>query len=465
MTPLSGFAVVPRVARIAGRLRVPGDKSISHRYAMLAGIADGISRLHGYAPGADCASTLTCLEALGVRVERGAALTIHGRGLGGLRTPALPLDAANSGTSMRLLSGLLAAHSFQSVIGGDASLSRRPMRRVIEPLERMGARIQAVDGRPPLTIDGAQLRGITHTPDVPSAQVKSAVLLAGLHAAGRTMVVEPAPTRDHTERAFEAFGVRSIRDGSSVAVEGGQRLRAIDAAVPGDISSAVFWMALAAGTPGSDLVIEGVGLNPSRAGVLEVFRRAGANIEVLPASDDLRPQGRSYLKHSLDPTDDTKSVGSSGLQPGDHGNAGEPVGSLRIRYDELRSFEIAPDEVPGLIDEIPGLAALAAMQPGISMTVRGAQELRVKESDRITMLARGFEALGIAVEEYPDGFTIRGGPPAGGQADAAHDHRLAMAFAIAGSRARGPVHITGADAVAVSYPGFFDELERFSRGQ
>ena len=432
MTPLSGSAVVPRVSRVAGRLGVPGDKSISHRYAMLAGIADGVSRLHGYAPGADCAATLACLEALGVRIERGPSLTIHGAGLGGLQHPAGPLDAANSGTSMRLLSGLLAAHDFRSVIAGDASLSRRPMRRVIEPLERMGARIAAIDGRPPLTIDGGSLRAITHTPDVPSAQVKSAVLLAGLHAAGRTTVLEPAPTRDHTERAFEAFGVHAIRDGRAVAIDGGQRLHAIDAHVPGDISSAVFWLALASGTPGSDLVIEGVGLNPSRAGVLEVFKRAGADIEVAPDHATM-------------------------LQ--------EPIGSIRVRYGDPRSFEITPDEVPGLIDEIPGLAALAAMQPGISMTVRGAHELRVKESDRITMLARGFDAIGVSVEEYADGFTIRGGPPSGGEADAAHDHRLAMAFAIAGSRARGEVHITGADAVAVSYPGFFDELERIARGQ
>jgi 3-phosphoshikimate 1-carboxyvinyltransferase len=438
MTPLSGCAVVPRVSRVAGRLRVPGDKSISHRYAMLAGIADGVSRLHGYAPGADCAATLACLEALGVRIDRGPGLTIHGRGAGGLQQPGAPLDAANSGTSMRLLAGLLAAHSFRSVIGGDASLSRRPMKRVIEPLERMGARIGAVDGRPPLTIDGGALQPITHAPDVPSAQVKSAVLLAGLHAAGRTSVIEPAPTRDHTERAFEAFGVRVIRDGKAVAVDGGQRLRAIDAHVPGDISSAVFWLALAAGTPGADLTIEGVGLNPSRTAVLGVLRRAGADIEVRSDSQDLR-ENRNPL--------------------------GEPIGSIRVRYAEPRSFEIAPDEVPLMIDEIPGLAALAAMQPGVSMTVRGAQELRVKESDRITMLARGFGALGIEVEEYPDGFTIRGGPPTGGEADAAHDHRLAMAFAIAGSRARGEVHITGADAVAVSYPGFFDELERIARGQ
>ena len=452
MAPLTGFAVVPRVSRVAGCVRVPGDKSVSHRYAMLAGIADGVSRLHGYAPGADCAATLACLAALGVRIERGAAITIHGLGAGGLRAPDAPLDAANSGTSMRLLSGLLAAHPFRSVIGGDASLSRRPMRRVIEPLARMGAAIGSLDGRPPLTIDGAALTAITHRPDVPSAQVKSAVLLAGLHAHGRTTVVEPAPTRDHTERAFEAFGVRVVRDGDAVSVDGGQRLRAIDAPIPGDISSAVFWLVLAAGTPGSDLVIEGVGLNPSRTGVLKVLRRAGADIEVISESGDLRPEGRSYLTSGIRTLDEM-------------GSLGEPIGTLRVRAGTPASFEIEPAEVPGLIDEIPGLAALAAMQPGISMTVRGAQELRVKESDRITMLARGFSALGINVHEYADGFTIHGGPPTGGEADAAHDHRLAMAFAIAGTRARGPVHITGADAVAVSYPEFFTELDRIARGQ
>lgn len=453
MVPLTGSALIPRVSRVTGRLRVPGDKSISHRYAMLAAIADGESRLRGYAPGADCASTLACMAALGARVTRplrqgvgGHAdghdeIAIEGRGLGGLREPAGPLDAANSGTSMRLIAGLLAGHPFRSVIAGDASLSRRPMRRVIEPLTRMGARIHAADGRPPLTIDGGPLHGISHTPEVPSAQVKSAVLLAGLHAEGRTTVVEETPTRDHTERALAAFGVPVISRGSTISVDGGLRLRAIDADVPGDISSAVFWLVLAAGTPGSDLVIEGVGLNPSRTSVLDVLRRAGAVIDVLPP--DIPPKAGNDREGA---------------------DRGEPIGSLRVRSGESRPFEIAPAEVPGLIDEIPALAALAAMQPGISMTVRGAQELRVKESDRITMLAHGFRALGIEIEEYPDGFTIHGGPPSGGDADAAGDHRLAMAFAIAGSRALGAVQVAGADAVAVSYPGFFDQLEGIARG-
>ena len=425
--------IVPRVARVGGRLRVPGDKSISHRYAMLAAIADGTSVLTGFAPGADCAATLACLEALGARVTRaGATITIEGRGLGGLRPAAGPIDAANSGTSMRLLTGLLAGHPFKTVIVGDASLSRRPMRRVIEPLTRMGAAIGAEEGRPPLTIDGATLHGIAHVPEVPSAQVKSAVLLAGLHAQGRTTVVEPVPTRDHTERALHAFGVPVRRANGGVSVEGGHRLHAIDAPIPGDISSAVFWLVLAAGTPGSDLFVDGVGLNRSRSSVLDVLRRAGAEIDLV-------------------------STGET------HGEGGEPVGTIHIRYGDPRPLEIAPGEVPGLIDEIPALAALATMQAGGRMTVRGAGELRVKESDRIAMLARGFGNLGIQVDEYEDGFTINGGPPGGGGADAAGDHRLAMAFAIAGSRARDAVHITGADAVGVSYPGFFDELDRIAR--
>jgi 3-phosphoshikimate 1-carboxyvinyltransferase len=424
------MGVVPRLSRLAGTVRVPGDKSISHRYAMFAAMADGVSRLDGYAPGADCAATLACLERLGVRLDRAARITIEGRGPRGFRAPAGPLDAANSGTSMRLLAGLLAAHPFTTVLGGDESLSRRPMRRVIDPLTEMGAAIDAIDGRPPLTIHGGDLHGITFSPDVPSAQVKSAVLLAGLHAAGHTTVVEPAPTRDHTERALRAFGVRVDVHERTITVAGGQRLRAIDAVIPGDFSSAVFWLVLAAGTPGADLMIENVGLNPSRTAVLDVLRRAGARIDVVGTAAE---------------------------------SGGEPTGSLRVRFDNPRSFEVVPRDVPSMIDEIPALAALAAMQPGVSMTVRGASELRVKESDRIAKLAEGFRALGARVAEYPDGFTIDGGPLAGGRADAAGDHRLAMAFAIAGSRAACPVAIAGAEAVAVSYPGFFDELERLAR--
>ena len=434
MSLAMGAAPVPRVNRVRGRVRVPGDKSISHRYAMLAAIADGTSRIGNYAPGADCAATLACLERLGVRIRRAdtfdATIEVEGRGLGGLRPAAGPIDAANSGTSMRLFAGLLAAHPFRSTIIGDASLSRRPMRRVIEPLTRMGATIGSTDGHAPLVIDGGALQAIAHHPEVPSAQVKSAVLLAGLHAAGATRVIESVPTRDHTERAFEAFGVRVRHIENGVEVDGGQRLHAITARVPGDISSAVFWLALAAGTPESELTIDDVGLNPSRSAVLATLGRAGARI-------------------------DTESA---------PGTSAEPMGRITVRFGEPASFEIGPEEAPLLIDEIPALAAVAAMQPGVTLTVRGAHELRVKESDRIAMLARGFRALGVDVHEYEDGFTITGGHLEGGEADAAGDHRLAMAFAIAGSRARTPVTITGADAVAVSYPGFFAELESLAGG-
>jgi 3-phosphoshikimate 1-carboxyvinyltransferase len=424
-------AVVSPVTRVRGRIRVPGDKSISHRYAMLAAIAEGTSHLQGYAPGADCAATLACLEGFGVSVTRhdgphGLSLQIRGRGPRGFDPPPVPLDAANSGTSMRLLAGLAAAQPFRTILGGDASLSRRPMRRVIEPLTQMGASIAAVDGRPPLTIDGADLQPITYAPQVPSAQVKSAILLAGLHARGRTEVVEPVPTRDHTERALEAFGGRVERQGTSVSVEGGQRLRAVNLAIPGDVSSAVFWLVLAAGRPGSAIEIEGVGLNPSRIAVLEILRRAGAVLDA-----DVQ-----------------------------HTGAGEPVGTIRVRDSAPRPFDIEPAMVPAVIDEIPALAALAAMSPGGRMTVRGAGELRVKESDRIAMLARGFRAIGATVDEYEDGFTLHGGGLTGGDVDAAGDHRLAMAFAIAATAAGAPVSIRGADAVAVSYPGFFDELRR-----
>jgi 3-phosphoshikimate 1-carboxyvinyltransferase len=401
---------------------------------MLGALADGISHLDGYLAGADCLATLSCLEAYGVPITRstsarGLSVRIEGRGLRGFRPPAALLDCANSGTSMRLLAGLAAAHPFRSVLGGDESLSRRPMRRVIEPLTRMGAGIAARDGRPPLTIDGADLHPIAYAPDVPSAQVKSAVLLAGLHADGRTSVREPAPTRDHTERALEAFGARVVRDGLTVAIDGGQRLHAIDAVIPGDISSSVFWLVLAAGTPDADITIDDVGLNPSRCAVLDVLRRAGARIDMAV----------------------------------EHDRAGEPIGTLRVRSGDPRSFDVTAADVPLMIDEIPALAALAAMRTGVTMTVRGASELRVKESDRIAMLARGFRAMGVDVEEYQDGFSIAGGPPSGGEVDAAGDHRLAMAFAIAGTAARAPVSIQAADSVAVSYPGFFAELERLAQ--
>jgi 3-phosphoshikimate 1-carboxyvinyltransferase len=331
---------------------------------------------------------------------------------------------------MRLLAGVVAAHPFRTTIGGDASLSRRPMRRVLDPLTRMGARVEALDGRPPLTIHGAELQGIQYRPEVPSAQVKSAVLLAGLQGRGRTAIIETAPTRDHTERALKAFGASvNLRDGI-VEVEGGQRLRACTVDIPGDISGAAFWAALAAGRPGSDIEIVGVGLNPSRVALLDILRRAGADVTATP-QDEVN---------------------------------GEPVGTLRVSASALRSFAIDPGEVPAVIDEIPAFAALGALLPdGETMEVRGAAELRVKESDRIARLAQGLRALGASVQEYEDGFRIDARKLSGGAADSAGDHRLAMAFAIAATGASGTTTISNAGAVDVSYPGFFEELQRLTR--
>jgi 3-phosphoshikimate 1-carboxyvinyltransferase len=424
--------VAPATKPIANRrLRVPGDKSVSHRYAILASLADGESIIENYAPGADCRSTLTCMRALGVTIATtpvpgtGDRIRIVGRGLRGLAAPAAPLDAGNSGSTMRMMAGVLAAHPFTTTMIGDASLSRRPMRRVIVPLERMGATLQAADGRPPLTVHGASLHGIHYRPDVPSAQVKSAVLLAGLQADDRTSVQEPAATRDHTERALAAFGVTVERDGLTVTVTGGQRLSGRTVTVPGDISSAAFWACAAAAVDGSALEIEGVGLNPSRTQILDALARAGAVVETAIERED----------------------------------GHEPIGRIRITTGTRRPLTVAPDEVPGLIDELPALAALATH--GREVRVTGAGELRTKESDRITALVTGLRAMGADADELPDGFHVRGSARLHGDCvvDAAGDHRLAMAFAIAALGASRPVTIQGAQAVDVSYPGFFEVLE------
>jgi 3-phosphoshikimate 1-carboxyvinyltransferase len=423
-------AVVTPARRLRGRLRAPGDKSISHRYAMLAALAEGRSTLANYAPGADCQSTLLCLRALGVDIEEGSAgaVTLMGRGLGRLRSPSGPLDAGNSGTTMRLMAGILAGHPFSVTLGGDASLSARPMGRVIAPLERMGARLDATDGHAPLVVHGARLRAIAHQSLVPSAQVKSAVLLAGLHAEGTTSVTEPAATRDHTERALTAFGGRVIVDGLTVSVLPGQRLQGRALTVPGDLSSAAFWFIAAAALPGSRVEVEDVGLNPTRTALLGVLRRFGAHVEVTPAAPD---------------------------GPGD-----EPRGLVAVEHDRVGRLTIRPDEVPGLIDELPALAALAAH--GGEVSVSGAGELRVKETDRIAALVAGFRALGVEADERADGFVVSGSSarPSGGTADARGDHRMAMAFAIAALGADRPSLIAGADAVGISYPGFFETLER-----
>ena len=430
MPPMAAATITP-ARSLRGRLRVPGDKSIAHRYALLAALAEGRSTLTHFAPGADCRSTLDCLRALGVDiVERtDGTVTLLGRGFGQLRSPTWPLDAGTSGTTMRLLAGVLAGHPFSATLVGDASLSRRPMRRVTTPLEQMGAKVETTDGHAPVTIHGASLHAIAHRPEAPSAQVKSAVLLAGLHAEGTTSVDEPAATRDHTEQALAAFGGHAQVEGLRVSVTGGQHLHGRTLMVPGDFSSAAFWLVAAAALPGSRVEIDEVGLNPTRTGLLDVLRRFGARVNVEVAATD----------------------------------AGEPRGRVSVEGDRTGEVEIAPHEVPGLIDELPAIAALAAH--GGQVSVRGASELRVKESDRISALVAGFRGLGIDADEREDGFIVRGPAsgakrPAGGTADARHDHRMAMAFAIAALAGEGPSRIEGADVVAISYPDFFRTLDR-----
>ena len=434
--PDSASAVVGPADRLRGRLQVPGDKSISHRYALLAALAEGDSTITGYSTGADCGSTVSCLRGLGIAVADapeasggGLTVTVAGRGVAAWRAPEAPLDAGNSGTTMRLLAGVLAGRPFVSTIIGDASLTRRPMRRIMDPLTAMGARIHAADGgRPPLAITGGALRAIDYTLPVASAQVKSAVLLAGLQAKGTTRVREPAPTRDHTERALAAFGVELAHDGDAIAVTGGARLRGTALAVPGDPSAAAYWVVAAAAMPGSEVTIERIGLNPTRIGFVELLRRAGASIE-------------------------THERGAPG---------GEPVGDLTVRGASLQPIAVSAADVPGLIDELPVVGALAAH--GVPVTVTGAGELRHKESDRIAAFATGMRALGVRVDEQPDGYHAAcEGRPSGGTADAAGDHRLAMAFAVAALRCAAPSTITGAQAVAVSYPGFFAVLDQLRR--
>jgi 3-phosphoshikimate 1-carboxyvinyltransferase len=426
-------ATVRPARRVKGRVGLAGDKSISHRYALLAALANGRTTISQYSQGADCAATLDCLRTAGVDVrtsrtpDRGFVVEIAGRGLRGLQAPAGPFDAQNSGTTMRLLSGVVSAHQFVSTIQGDESLSRRPMARVIVPLERMGAVITSNDMKPPLLIRGARLKGITYRPEVASAQIKSSVMLAGLQADGTTIVQEPAATRNHTELALRAFGAKVDIDGLEVRLEGGQPLQGRDFVVPGDISSAAFWAAAAAAIPGSDIEIENVGLNPTRTALFGALRAAGAVIDELVEREA----------------------------------GGEPSGRVRVRYGRPRLLTLGEPEIPGLIDEIPALAAWAAH--GGELHVTGAGELRVKESDRISALVRGFQALGADIEEFRDGFHLRGSRKLkGGHADAAGDHRLAMAFAIAALGAETPCVISGADSVAISYPDFFATLEALS---
>lgn len=426
-------SVVVRPARnVRGSVELPGDKSISHRYGMLAGIAEGTSRIENYSTGADCASTLGCMRTLGVNWERKSegqnVIEVHGKGFS-LAAPANPLDCGNSGSTMRMLSGIVAGQSFTSQMIGDESLSRRPMERVIKPLSNMGAKIDSQQGKPPLRITGGLLKPIDYKMPVASAQVKSCLLFAGLFAEGETRVEESVKTRDHGEVALRAFGARlqrkSLGAGSEVRIRGGQRLHSIEARVPGDLSSAAFFLCAAALFPGSQLAIPNLLMNPTRARLLDVLMQMGLQISVAQLEEV----------------------------------NGEMVGSLQIQGARLKGATIAGADSAALIDEIPVLAAIAPFsEQGIE--VRDANELRVKESDRITSVVTNLRKMGTEVEEREDGLRIPGGQNLhGAELDSFGDHRIAMAFAVAALRTEGETLIDGAECAAISYPAFFESLE------
>jgi 3-phosphoshikimate 1-carboxyvinyltransferase len=421
---------------LAGAVEPPGDKSISHRYAMLAGLAEGTSELRHFAEAADCHSTLACMSALGAQIKADKdTVRVTGRGGQGLKSSWRALDAGNSGTTMRLLAGILAGQAFTTKLTGDASLRKRPMKRVIAPLREMGANIRARDDNfAPLEIRGGALKSINYAMPMASAQVKSAVLLAGLFADGVTSVIEPARTRDHTELALEEFGATVEKQGNTIRVHplphsnGRSYLQSRSVDVPGDLSSAVFFLAAASLLPDSNLVIHNVGLNPTRTAILDVFSAMGASIQML-------------------------SLRSA---------HGEIVGDLAVKGAPLKGGVIAGPQIALLIDELPMLAALGPYtEEGIE--IRDASELRVKESDRIAALAANLRLMGATVEERPDGLKVAGrtaGPLRGAEIDPHGDHRIAMAFAVAALAAEGATTIRDADCAAVSYPAFFIDLER-----
>ncbi len=411
---------------ISGSICLPGDKSISHRYAMIAAIAEGETRISNYSTGADCHSTLDCLRGLGVEIEEaGTEVLVRGRGLGGLRAPAAGLDAGNSGSTIRMLSGILAAQPFRSRVSGDESLSRRPMARIMKPLAEMGATITAREGQfPPLEIQGAPLRPIEYTLPVASAQVKTCVLLAGLFAGGVTTVREPIRSRDHTEIALREFGAEISVDRQAISVQGRPRLTGRDVRVPSDLSSAAFFIVAALMAPGSALTIRGVGLNPTRSRLLDVLAAMGARVKIL-------------------------SVESAN---------GELVGDVFVEGSAVRGGIIEKDDTAALIDEIPVLAVLGAASDE-GLTVRDARELRIKETDRIATVAENFRRMGVAVEELPDGLIVPGRQRfQAAELDSFGDHRIAMAFAVAALRADGESVIRNAKAASVSFPEFWKTL-------
>jgi 3-phosphoshikimate 1-carboxyvinyltransferase len=410
--------------QLKGTIRVPGDKSISHRSIMLGSLAEGTTEVSGFLQGEDSLATLNAFRQMGVQIEGPTAagkVTIYGVGMNGLKASAQPLDLGNSGTSMRLLSGLLSGQQFDIILEGDESLSGRPMRRVTDPLAEMGATIETeADGTAPLRIKGGiPMKGFHYEMPMASAQVKSCLLLAGLYAEGQTCVTEPAPTRDHTERMLNGFGVEVSREKERICLSGGGQLQATQVDVPADISSAAFFLVGASIAEGSDLTLQHVGINPTRIGVINILREMGANIEVL----------------------------------NERVSGGEPVADLRVQSAPLQGIEIPLDQVPLAIDEFPVLFVAAACAQGETI-LRGAEELRVKESDRIQVMADGLTTLGVDAKPTVDGIVIQGGTMGGGIVHSHHDHRISMSFAMAALRATAPIEIEDCDNVNTSFPGF-----------
>ena len=427
---------ITRASNLSGRLTMPGDKSMSHRAAMFAALAEGTTKIGNFAASADCASTLGCLSALGIGVEReGSNVTVKGAGKNGFTKPKSDLDCGNSGTTMRLMAGILSGQRFESVLTGDESLQKRPMKRVIDPLTQMGASIASENGCAPLRIKGSGLAGLEYRLPVASAQIKSCVLLAGLFADGETTVIEPTPTRDHTERMLRWFGCELIEEtadsGKRITISGDHVLKANDFVVPGDVSSSAFFLVAAACLPGSSLVLENVGLNPSRIAVIDALKRFGANIDI---QNERIP-------------------------------CNEPVGDVAVSGLIAQSGEshvLKGEIIANLIDEIPILAVFGTQLDG-GLEIRDARELRVKESDRITSVVTNLRAMGAEVSEFEDGLKVERSNLTAAAIDSFGDHRIAMAFAVAGLLATGETEIIGADCAAVSYPSFFEDLASVRR--
>lgn len=426
---VSRTEVIARARTVRGSVRLPGDKSISHRYAMLAGLAEGTSRLANFSTGADPWSSLACMEQMGAAVAREDGVVAVKGVAGRFRQPAGNLDCGNSGSTMRMLAGLVAPHEGKFRFVGDASLTRRPMERIRGPLSQMGARIELMDGHAPMTVHGGPLRGIAFEAAIASAQVKTAVLFAGLQAEGVTSLREGVRTRDHTEQALRAFGAELERGREEISIAGGQRLRAVDAVVPGDLSSAAFFLCAAMLFPDSQIVFDDLGLNPSRSALLDVLVSMGLKVQVLNLEE----------KH------------------------GELVGTVQVNGAvEMKGVSISGGLSAALIDELPVLAAIAPYTRD-GVTIRDAKELRVKESDRIALVVRNLRAMGAEVEEHEDGMSVPGGQRLhGGVVDSGDDHRIAMAFSIAALRAEGETEIRGAEAAGISFPEFFGLLRQVS---